>query len=308
MASSTTFKIGLLAIAVAVAAVGLVFALGLRRSPSDTYHTYFDETVQGLDVGAPVKYRGVRIGNVSTIRVAPDHKHVDVALALERGEARRLGLERGRPQLRARLAIQGVTGVKFIDIDFADPATPLPTLTFTPARRYIPSRPSMLEDLGRDLAAIGHRVPHLVDRAIAALTKVEQVVDDLRASQLPSRVAAAIDNANAAIAEARALIRSVDRARLPDRARVTADKIDLAIARLDGVLARIGGDDGLVASARRATESFGDAGRSTQDSAVELERTLHDLGDAVRAFRDFIEEVDRDPDVLVKGRARTNKP
>ena len=67
------------------------------------------------------------------------------------------------------------------------------------------------------------------------------------------------------------------------------------------------GDSGLVASTRRATDSIGDLGRSTSDSTADLERTLRDLDEAAKAIRQLAESIDRDPDMLVKGRAKGNK-
>ncbi|MGE5180688.1 MAG: MlaD family protein, partial [Acidobacteriota bacterium] len=82
----THFKLGLLALVTAAMVIATGLALGLHSLSSDTdeYHSYFDESVQGLDLGAPVKYRGVRIGNVSEVAIAADRKHVDVVLSLRR--------------------------------------------------------------------------------------------------------------------------------------------------------------------------------------------------------------------------------
>jgi hypothetical protein len=52
MATVSHLKIGILVLAGIVAASAIVFALGLRRPPSVSYHAYFDESVQGLEVGA----------------------------------------------------------------------------------------------------------------------------------------------------------------------------------------------------------------------------------------------------------------
>lgn len=73
------------------------------------------------------------------------------------------------------------------------------------------------------------------------------------------------------------------------------------------VLRRVDGDRGLIASARRATDSIGDLGRSTLSASDELGRTLRELGDAARAVRELAEDLQRQPDILVKGRARSNR-
>ena len=68
MAAPTNhFKLGLFVIISFSAAVVTGIALGSEAMKKETtkYHTYFNESVQGLDVGAPVKFRGVTIGSVS---------------------------------------------------------------------------------------------------------------------------------------------------------------------------------------------------------------------------------------------------
>ena len=70
-----------------------------------TYTSYFDESVTGLEVGSPVRFRGVTIGNVSAIDVAPDRRHVEVTYALGVKVLKRLGLAgtgRGQGDHRSR--------------------------------------------------------------------------------------------------------------------------------------------------------------------------------------------------------------
>lgn len=283
MASVSHLKLGILVLAAFVACTAILFGLGLRREPSDTYHTYFDETVQGLEVGAVVKYRGVKIGRVSAFGIAPDGRHVAVTLSIGRAHAKRAGLTTISPALRAELATLGITGLKIIDLDVVDPArVPLPVLSFTPEQPYIASHPSFLTGVQRGLQTTSDRLPELLDRAIA-------ILDQVHSDRLSQRIGALADSTTQA-------------AEKLERAFVTFDRVG---RKLDDVLDRVGGDDGLVASARRATDAFDDAGRTTRTSAAELGRTMRDLGDAARTVRRFFRDLERQPDMLLKGRGRS---
>src|SRR5436190_37346 len=68
------WKLGLFVVVALLTMVGAAFWLGSRalRRESVPLVTYFDEPVQGLDVGSPVKFRGVTIGTVADITLAPD--------------------------------------------------------------------------------------------------------------------------------------------------------------------------------------------------------------------------------------------
>ena len=259
-------KLGVLAIAAITAAIVTALALGLHAisEPTVGYHTYFDESVQGLDLGAPVKYRGVTVGSVQRIGIAPDRRRVDVTLAIRAEDARALGPALRLPELRAQLAIQGITGVKFVDMDLFDPrANPPPDLPFRPAPNYIPARPSLLKGLTEDTASV--------------LARMDRLLDEVGRERLPERIAKAVGGFDAAVADLRYVTRQLRGARL----------------------------DALAASARRATESLGDLGRDTSDQTTELGETIHDLGEAARSIRNFVEMVEREPDILVKGRARS---
>src|SRR5690349_1862136 len=104
-ATATHVKLGVFTLVAIGGALAIVLGLGVHLRATDRvrYHTYFDESVHGLDPGAPVEYRGVPIGRVATIQVGPDLTHVDVALDVDHPHAIALGLDRPPPWLRAEL-------------------------------------------------------------------------------------------------------------------------------------------------------------------------------------------------------------
>jgi ABC-type transporter Mla subunit MlaD len=308
---STHFKLGLFTLAALAALVvtGIVLGVHLTSGTTVAYHTYFDESVAGLDVGSVVEYRGVRIGSVAEIAIAPDRRHVDVELALHQREARRLGLAASPPAVRAQLANQGITGVKNVELDFFDPqSNPRPQLPFPPAAHYIPSRRSLLKGLAENLETLGERLPDLIERGTNALAKLDLILDDIRDQRLATRFGDTIDRAGRAIGDIQRLVRHVDGAKLPEQTARTLHDLDAAFARLDGALAHVDGDGGLIASARRATDSIGELGRAAAGSTDDVAAALREIGDAARAVRELAESIDRDPGMLVSGRAPSRRP
>jgi phospholipid/cholesterol/gamma-HCH transport system substrate-binding protein len=85
MARKTSkFMIGLfVTIGILIGVVAVVW-LGASKyfEKGQTYVTYFDESVQGLQVDSAVKYRGVEAGRVERIRVAPDNRLIEVIMKI----------------------------------------------------------------------------------------------------------------------------------------------------------------------------------------------------------------------------------
>lgn len=111
----------------------VVFGSGAFFKQSDKYVLFFDGSVKGLSVGAPVVFRGVKVGNVDNISLVYDPKSqkvlipvvIDVELDRVRGVPDRFGypdynelIKRG---LRAKLEIQNfITGQLMLAFDFYD--------------------------------------------------------------------------------------------------------------------------------------------------------------------------------------------
>jgi len=269
MSSSSRYvKLGLFTLLGLAALVIALTYLGIQRNTVDVYHTYFDESVQGLDQGAIVKFRGVRIGKVSKIGVAPDHRLIEISLSIDHQRAQALELSRLAPSLRTQLVIFGITGVKLIDLDFADEHTPpAPVLTFPPPELYIPSQPSLLTSVEDDLVAFVHKLPTLVDSSVDTLASLNRLATDA------SGIASDTRKTMRTIAK---MAENASRANVPRTLTTTLGTID-------------------------------ELGRRAADLSGELERSVRQVGDAARAMQDFFETLEREPDILLKGRARTGR-
>ncbi len=192
------FKIGLFVISATVLAVIGIVVLGVGSVFQRTalVETYIEESVQGLDVGSPMKFRGVLVGKVEEItltsavyntrrryvlvRVGITSNLFQFPLADPNDPTFRSELERG---FRVRLAAQGLTGVAYLEADYLDPERNPPLeIDWQPQYPYIPSARSRILQLGDSLESILQNfeqidIPRLmssVDRSLAAITKMAE--------------------------------------------------------------------------------------------------------------------------------------
>ena len=110
--NKTAFAVGLFIIAGIGIAITAIIWLGMSNyfETGQNHVAFFDESVQGLDKDSPVKYRGVSIGRVQSVGVAPDGTLIQVVLTIEDD----LKVE---SDMYAQLKSVGITGIMFIEID-----------------------------------------------------------------------------------------------------------------------------------------------------------------------------------------------
>ena len=126
------FRLGLFVFAgfAAILALILVFGTGQLFKKTMMAETYIEQSVTGLDVGAPVRFRGVKLGQVTSISLSgtmyesnkplTDRKeYVVVRMRLDGDQNDILGPD-GKlpPDLRARVKSQGITGVNYVELDY----------------------------------------------------------------------------------------------------------------------------------------------------------------------------------------------
>jgi phospholipid/cholesterol/gamma-HCH transport system substrate-binding protein len=320
-APTNYYKLGLFVVVGFVLAVvgATVFGIASMRKETVKYHTYFNESVQGLDQGSAVKFRGVTIGHVSSIEIAPDHRLVDVVSELDVTDIKRLGLtEVGKPgkntkfsipaDLRAQLGSQGMTGVKFIAIDFFDvKSNPPPRLLFETPERYIPAAPSMMKNLEDTVTKAMDRLPEMVDAVVMIMGRVDRMLATLEKEDVAGKVGATMGHADQVLLTMQGTLSRIDRANIGEKAAATIDQLSIAVTKMNSALDRLDGENGLLASAKSATDALGEMGRNGHGTQRDLESTLRSVNDAAEAVRSLAAALERDPDMLIKGKTKEGR-
>ena len=154
-AKSSKFLIGLFVISGTLICAAIIIWVGAARilTKGSLYSVYFDESVQGLQVDSAIKYRGVAIGKVQKIKVAPDNRLIEVVMKIDiESDLQKLTI--------ATLKTTGITGIVFIELDqlkSGDLANS-PKITFKSSYPVIPSRRSQISRFMADTDVIMQNV------------------------------------------------------------------------------------------------------------------------------------------------------
>ncbi|HXF93020.1 MAG TPA: MlaD family protein [Nitrospiraceae bacterium] len=160
--------VGLFVVVLSAVLLGIVLWLGKGEYGTvyDRYYAFMQESVAGLSVNSPVKYRGVEVGYVADIRLNPENPE-EVRLTLD--------ITRGTPikeDTVAVLHVQGLTG--FAIVDLTGGTRDSPPLTAKPGQAYavIKTGPSLLARL--DSAVSRLLEDQSLSRLLANLTTLAQ--------------------------------------------------------------------------------------------------------------------------------------
>ena len=196
-------KVGLFVVVATALAVACVLVLGGRGLFSDRVDAYtiLDENVMGLSVGSPVRLRGVEVGQVTRLSFAAvdamgadqaarnpgrslirvDFQVVAASTGLSSAQIRHY-LDTAVPRgLRARLAMAGLTGGQYVEIELNAHPGPELQLSWKPEGLYIPSESSTLDQMLNNFRSVLRKMESLkleetVDRANSVLNRFDDVL------------------------------------------------------------------------------------------------------------------------------------
>jgi len=175
----TKFAVGLFVIIGMTLVIVLVLILGMSQyfKEGRYYVAFFDESVQGLQKDSAVKYRGVRIGRVESISVAPDGNLIRIVFDLDEP------LHKSE-NLVGQLRSIGITGIMFVELAQKTPDEPVASqvLSFEPKYPVIATKPSEMKQFLSDLYRLLDRINQIdvkgiSDRVIATLDNINVTLE-----------------------------------------------------------------------------------------------------------------------------------
>lgn len=246
------FKIGLFVVVSLLLGVAIVIWLGAWRYFEDTKVAvaYFSESVQGLESDSSVKFRGVPVGRVGAIRLAPDGRLIEVVLSL----SKRFEIT---GDLGIKMNLLGLTGLKYLEMDTFGPEKqrkPM-KLDFQPTYPVIPTYSSDITEIGNALEKLFDKVKDvdvatLSHHLLGVTEKLDSLLSGKNLETIPSDVSAAVNEMKEAatkfnqeitrIQKSRAITRTLEKTNdLLAESTETVRSADRLIRRTDNNLNRL---------------------------------------------------------------------
>ena len=192
----TKFTVGLFFVTGVALAIIAIIWLGMSHylEEGHYYVSYFDESVQGLGNDSPVKYRGVAIGRVISIGVAPDGNLIEVVFKIESG------LKPG-PDMVARLKSIGITGIMFLELERSGPddRPESPAITFQADYPVVNTRPSDIKRIFDSFENIlsqfqASDIAGLIQNMNKTVDQINQALREAHVSEISQEIRATLSN------------------------------------------------------------------------------------------------------------------
>ena len=302
------FVIGALLLALGGLAV---FGSGKLFRRTEQFVAIFSGSVNGLSVGAPVKFRGVQVGSVTSILLSlpgmtlPDLR-IPVFFDIDRDTTLKLGamvnpadpsalaalIDQG---LRAQLQLESiVTGVLFVELDLFP--TSQVTLFLPKDSGYveIPTQPTLLQEATQTAADVVAKLRDAdIDGLVNAVRDAARGVNELAGSPELRQTLVAIRDTLATTRETLVEVKP--------RIAPLAGRFDSGVSRLEATLQKL---DLTLGSVKTSLGSFDTLVDPQAPLVYQLTTTLTDLSEAARSIRQFADYLDRNPNALLTGRPK----
>jgi paraquat-inducible protein B len=316
--------------AVALIITGLLtFGSGKFLKDTETYVLFFAGNAKGLNIGAPVSFRGVKFGSVTGINLiwdaSTDQAFVEVLIEVDGDAFREVesqpGVDRAEDKkvlsyliddlgLRAKLApLSLVTGQLYIEFDFF-PDTEAKLYGFNTEYAEFPTLPSTIEELENVVRTVLERlkdlpIRELADQMAAAIQGINNFVDRPAIKEAPEVLHQALVNLRDLSGKLNEQVTPLTESLTQTSNEASATLADIRQFMRDdrGEIVRLA--ESVETAAQQAQQVLNKTGNlvSAVDVAA-IDRLVQELSRAAVSIRVFADYLDRHPEALIRGKNR----
>jgi phospholipid/cholesterol/gamma-HCH transport system substrate-binding protein len=294
---ASTFMIGLFVTIGVIIGVSIIVWIGASQyfEKGTMYVTYFDESVQGLQRDSSVKYRGVEVGRIVKIGVAPDNKLIEVVMKIN------LKDDLARNTVTQLKAV-GITGIVFVELDQQQPeAMKLsPQLSFAAEYPVIPSRPSETKQILSGIYEVVDKVNNIDFHGISDKIKTTaQSADDFFAGAQTKRIVSNLESSTTALDKSmKRLEKIIADGNLGGTITEARQALTEARSLLSGLNNEVK-DMRLKDTAAKANQVMDALGRTARTSAVDIQTSTESLRRASESLERLLERIEANPSDLL---------
>ena len=292
----TKFAVGLFVIiGLAVAFIAIIW-LGTSHyfEKGQLYSAYFDDSVQGLAKDSPVKYRGVTIGRVADILVAPDAKLIEIILKIESDM-------KPDKYIVAQLKSVGITGIMFIELDRKRKGEPnlSPSLSFPPRHSVIDTKPSQIRNF---IDNINDVVKQLQSMDLEGMSvRFKQTLDKLNAAIADAKIRQLSSDIKSSLEKWDRAMESIDRA--GDTFNLFTENTDKTVSNLNDTLTKLDkvvtdNRDEIAGAIRNFNSAVNDAGKLIREGTVLVQKTDYNISSMQRQVSATMQSIEKTSESL----------
>jgi paraquat-inducible protein B len=298
-----------------IALVTLIFLLGSGLGKKEKVVMVFDGSVKGLNIGAPMTLRGVKIGEVTDIDLILDSAKTNVIMLVEANfdeeNIRRKGVSDGdlteeliSRGLRAQLNSQSLlTGLLYVDLDF-HPDSALNLVDIDSPYLQLPTIPTNLERIAKKLQDLD--ISKLTDELESISSGINTLVSSKEFQNLPTHLTSTLNSLGELSAQMRDQLASTG-PKLNTVLDETAATVASANAQLPRIATLVEGNLKTLNSAIAAFEQgmTGVDELVSPDSATlyQLNIALQEMTRAGRSLQSLANTLEAQPESLIRGKS-----
>jgi len=300
--------IGLFTVIIVVG--GLLFGVWLAKAHSDQEWNYYDvvfsEAVTGLSRGSAVQYNGIRLGDVTQLRLDPNDPRRVLARIRVNGDTPL------RKDTHAKLALTGVTGTAIIQLTGGSPGSqllvghdgevPIINADTSQLAKLLSNSEDLITNINQAAAHASELLSpenvHRIERTLDHLDKTTGVIADEREDirSLIKQLDLATKQANETLAESKSLVQNAN-GLVQGQGKATLESAQRAMASLEHSMASID----------RLINDNSDALNGGAASLGDLAPALRELRDTLGSLRSITRRLDENPSGYLFGREKTKE-